>query len=66
MPVLMEQLDAAFSPEVVAVVGARKVDEYTWLRNLSDFKGKLYSVQIDPNDIVGIEEMGIPNYKSLV
>ena len=66
MPVLKEQLDAALSPGVVAVVGARKVDDYTWLRNMSDFKGKLYSVQIDPNDIAGIDEMGIPNYKSLV
>ena len=66
MPVLKEQLDAAFSPGVVAVVGARKVDDYNWLRNMSDFKGKLYSVQIDPNDIAGIEELGVPNYKSLV
>ncbi|MFH1560833.1 MAG: CoA-binding protein [Chloroflexota bacterium] len=66
MPVLREQLDAALSPRVVAVVGARKVDDYSWLRNMSDFKGKLYSVQIDPDDIAGIEEMGIPNYKSLV
>lgn len=66
MPVLKEQLDAALSPKVVAVVGARKVDDYSWLRNMSDFKGKVYSVQVDPNDIAGIEEMGIPNYKSLV
>ena len=66
MPVLKEQLDAALSPSVVAVVGSRRVDDYSWLRNMSDFKGKLYSVQIDPNDIAGIEEMGIPNYKSLV
>ena len=66
MPVLKEQLDAAFSPKVVAVVGARKFDNYVWLRNMSDFKGTLYSVQINPDDIVGIEEMGIPNFKSLV
>ena len=66
MPVLKEQLDAAFSPKVVAVVGARKFDNYVWLRNMSDFKGTLYSVQINADDIEGIEEMGIPNYKSLV
>ena len=66
MPVLKEQLDAAFSPKVVAVVGARKFDNYVWLRNMSDFKGTLYSVQINADDIVGIEEMGIPNFKSLV
>ncbi|MDP6102297.1 MAG: CoA-binding protein, partial [Dehalococcoidia bacterium] len=40
-------------------------DDYSWLRNMSDFKGKVYSVQVDPNDIAGIEEMGIPNFKSL-
>jgi acyl-CoA synthetase (NDP forming) len=65
MPVLKEQLDAALSPRAVAVVGARKADDYSWLRNMSDFKGKVYSVQVDPNDIAGIEEMGIPNFKSL-
>ena len=52
MPVLKEQLDRALSPGVVAVVGARKVDDYSWLRNMSDFKGKLYSVQIDPNEFL--------------
>jgi acyl-CoA synthetase (NDP forming) len=66
MAVLKEQLDAALSPSVVAVVGSRRADDYSWLRNMSDFKGKLYSVQVDPNDITGIEDMGIPNYKSLV
>ena len=66
MPVRREQLDAALNPRVVAVVGARKVDNYTWLRNMETFKGKVYSVQIDPNDIAGIVEMGVPNYKSLV
>ena len=66
MPWNREDLDRIFDPRVVAVVGARRVDDYIWLRNMSDFTGKLYSVQIDPNDIAGIEEMGIPNYKSLV
>jgi acyl-CoA synthetase (NDP forming) len=60
------QIDAIFNPRVVAVVGGRKLDDYTWLRNMRDFTGKVYSVQIAPDDIPGIEEMGIPNYKSLV
>ncbi|SVD84178.1 uncharacterized protein METZ01_LOCUS437032, partial [marine metagenome] len=66
MAVRKEQLDAALSPNVVAVVGARKADDYSWLRNMSDFKGKLYSVQVAPDDIAGIEEMGISNYTSLL
>jgi acyl-CoA synthetase (NDP forming) len=36
-----------------------------WLRAMKRFTGKLYSVQIDPNEIPGIEAMGITNYKSL-
>lgn len=60
------QLDSAFNPKVVAVVGSRMVDDYIWLRNMSDLKCKLYSVQINPDDIAGIENLGIPNYKSLV
>lgn len=66
MPVAKEQLDEALSPRVVAVVGARKADDYSWLKNMSDFKGKVYSVQVAPDDIAGIEEMGIPNYTSLM
>ena len=66
MPWDSKDLDHIFNPQVVAVVGARRVDDYMWLRNMSDFRGKVYSVQIDSNDIGGIEEMGIPNYKSLV
>ena len=38
---------------------------YLWLRAMSRFSGKLYSVQIDPNEIPGIEAMGVTNCKSL-
>jgi acyl-CoA synthetase (NDP forming) len=65
MPNINEQLDKAFSPKVVAVIGARRADDYIWLRNMSDFKGKLYSVQVADSDIEGIEELGIENYKSI-
>ena len=36
-----------------------------WLRAMAHLKGKLYSVQIDPNEIPGIEAMGVENRKSL-
>ncbi len=49
----------------VAVIGDKKMGGYMWLRAMKRFTGKLYSVQIDPNEIPGIEAMGITNYKSL-
>jgi acyl-CoA synthetase (NDP forming) len=39
---------------------------YLWLRSMSTFQGKVYSVQIDPNEIPGIEALGVPNYPSLL
>jgi acyl-CoA synthetase (NDP forming) len=59
------RLDRALNPRVVAVVGDKKVSGYNWLRNMSTFTGKVYSVQVDPNEIPGIEEMGIQNFTSL-
>lgn len=63
---LMARMDRALNPRTVAVVGDKKITGYTWLRNMSTFKGKVYSVQIDPNEIPGIEELGVANYRSLV
>ena len=65
MPNINDQLDKAFSPKVVAVIGARRADDYVWLKNMTDFKGKVYSVQVADSDIEGIVEMGIENYKSI-
>ncbi|MGH2603291.1 MAG: CoA-binding protein, partial [Dehalococcoidia bacterium] len=65
MPTLNERLDRTLNPRVVAVVGDKRASGYMWLRNLKPFTGTVYSVQIDPNDIPGIEEMGIANYPSL-
>ena len=62
MTVDKKKLDAAFNPRTVAVVGAKQVSNYNWLRNMDDFQGKVYSVQIDPSEIPGIEALGIPNY----
>ncbi len=60
------RLERAFNPRTVAVVGAKQAMGYFWLHNMSTFKGKVYSVQIDPNEIPGILELGISNYKSLL
>jgi acyl-CoA synthetase (NDP forming) len=60
------RLDRAFNPRTVAVVGDKRALGYLWLRSMSTFKGKLYSVQIDPEEIPGIEELGVANYASLL
>ena len=65
MPVTRERLHRTLNPEVVAVIGDKKASGYTWLRSLQTFTGKLYSVQVDPNEIPGIEELGVENYQSL-
>ncbi|MFN8555981.1 MAG: CoA-binding protein [Dehalococcoidia bacterium] len=63
---LYPRLHRALNPRVVAVVGDKKATGYNWLKNMQPFTGKLYSVQIDPNEIPGIEAMGVPNYQSLM
>src|SRR6266705_645388 len=63
---LVRRLDRVLNPRVVAVVGDKKAGGYSWLKNMSTLNGKLYSVQIDPNEIPGIEALGVPNFKSLL
>jgi acyl-CoA synthetase (NDP forming) len=58
-------LRRAFDAKAVAVIGDKRVGGYMWLRAMKRYTGHLYSVQIDPNEIPGIEAMGITNYKSL-
>ena len=65
MSIDVKRIDRALNPATLAVVGDKQTTGYMWLRNMSTFTGKVYSVQIDPNDIPGIEEMGIPNYGRL-
>ncbi len=60
------KLDRAFNPRCVVVVGDKKERNYSWLNAQSTFKGKLYSVQIDPEEIKGIEALGVENYTSLL
>jgi acyl-CoA synthetase (NDP forming) len=61
----IENLKRAFAARTVAVIGDKRMGGYMWLRAMSTFTGKLYSVQIDPNEIPGIEAMGVDNRKSL-
>ncbi|MBI2957419.1 MAG: CoA-binding protein [Chloroflexi bacterium] len=57
------RLDRAFAPQCVAVVGDKP--DFKWLRGQSQFKGKLYSVQINPRNFEKIKAMGVDNYTSL-
>jgi acyl-CoA synthetase (NDP forming) len=60
-------LRRALNPKSIVVVGSKRADGYMWLRNYATFKaGPLYSVQIDPNEIPGIEQMGVQNFTSLM
>jgi acyl-CoA synthetase (NDP forming) len=61
----IDNLGRAFDAHAVAVIGDKRMGGYLWLRAMSRFSGKLYSVQIDPNEIPGIEAMGVTNCKSL-
>ena len=65
MPNPRNNLTRALHPRTLAVVGDKRANGYMWLRNMSGFQGKVYSVQVDPAEIPGIEEMGVPNYPSL-
>jgi acyl-CoA synthetase (NDP forming) len=61
-----ERLRRVFEPRSVAVVGDKQAMGYLWLRAMRDFRGTLYSVQIDPKEVPGIEALGVPNYPSLL
>ncbi len=60
------KLARAFNPECIAVIGDKAETNYMWLRSQSAFKGRLYSVQIDPKEIEGIEALGVTNFTSLM
>jgi acyl-CoA synthetase (NDP forming) len=60
------RLTRLLNPRSVAVVGAKKANDYRWLRCVSTFQGPVYSVNIDANETAGIEALGIRNYQRLV
>ncbi len=64
-PDLTPRLDRAFNPKIVAVVGDKRAMGYMWLHSMKTFAGNLYSVQIDPAEISGIEALEVPNYASV-
>lgn len=66
MKAIVEKLDRAFNPRSVAVVGDKMEMGFMWLRSLADFQGRVYSVQIDKNELPGIEALGVKNYFSLL
>ena len=59
-----EKLDRAFNPKCIAVVGDS--GDFQWLRAQRKFKGKLYSVQVNPKTIEVIKGMGVENHTSLI
>jgi acyl-CoA synthetase (NDP forming) len=61
-----DRLRRLLNPRSVAVVGAKKANDYRWLRCSSTFQGPLYSVNIDPNETAGIEALGVRNYQRLL
>ncbi|MFC2070534.1 CoA-binding protein [Chloroflexota bacterium] len=60
------KLDRAFNPKCLVIIGDKKESNYMWLHSHSDFKGKLYSVQVNPEEIEGIKDLGVENYTSLM
>lgn len=66
MKVDLAKLEGAFNPRCVVVVGDSRRNNFGWLRAQSQFKGKLYSVQVNPETVAEIEAMGIENRASLL
>ncbi len=58
------KLDRAFNPKCLVIIGDRP--NGLWFRMLGNFKGKAYSVQVNPETAKEIEEAGIKNYTSLL
>jgi len=59
-------LASLFTPRSVAVVGAKKDNDYRWIRCVSTFQGPVYSVNIDAHETSGIEALGVRNYPRLL
>ncbi len=61
-------LDRVFHPKVLAVVGAKRDNDYMWLRAHGPFAdfGKIYHVNIDQAEWPGAEELGFQNVSSIL
>jgi acyl-CoA synthetase (NDP forming) len=62
----MHNLDRLFNPQSVAVVGSKQVDNHNWLRTILPFKGPKYHINLDKSEWASAEELGYPNYASLL
>lgn len=61
------RLDRAFNPRVVAVIGDSRSTNFEWLNSERDFRGKLYSVHVNPETAEEIRTaIGVENYPSLL
>jgi len=60
------RLTRLLNPRSVAVVGAKRANDYRWLRCMSTFQGPVYSVNIDARETAGIEALGVRNYPRLL
>ena len=66
---LLEKLERGFNPRNVAVVGAARHNQFRWLKSHLPFFenfGKLYHVNVDKDEWPGADELGVPNYMSLL
>ena len=65
---LKERLDRIFHPKVLAVVGAKRDNDYMWLRAHGPFAehGKVYHVNVDEREWPGAEELGFSNVASIL
>ncbi len=63
MKVDFSRLDKAFNPQTLVVVGDRANGR--WLNVGKEFKGQLYSVQVNEETARAIEAKGIKNFKSV-
>ena len=66
MKVDFGKLDRAFNPQTVVVVGDSKATDFEWLHAQLKFKGKLYSVHVNPDTFEDIKALGVTNYTSLL
>lgn len=60
-----EQLDRAFNPKTIVVVGAKRSNNYIWIRRFAQFNGKVCAVHVNPDSIRDIEALGVPCYRSI-
>ncbi|MBM4414882.1 MAG: hypothetical protein FJ035_01125 [Chloroflexi bacterium] len=65
---MKQQLDRVFHPKVIAIVGAKRDNDYMWLRAHEPFSafGTIYHVNIDQREWPGAEALGFKNVASLL